>query len=1167
MLTFTVGYPLESITAKLGSSGNIDPGSSAALFATIFPLNATNGSYEWKITEGSEYAELVGDDTVKIKSDATLGATVKVKAVAGAISSNEITIIVGTPINTLTISSQAPAILDRGGNYPLTLTATPEEATLTAVEWKVTEGAAYASVVNRVLLIAHNTPAGTKVTLHAASGSITSNTLSYTVGVKLEDITVSLGGVTNVEPGASAAVSTVLTPDNATDRDVTWVFDEGGTYATITSGALTVNADAPVGAKITFHAVIGEVESDSLTVTVGIPPEKITISLGGVTNVDPGASATASATLEPGNASEIPLTWVIDAGADYATLTDGVLTVKSAAPVGAKITFHAEYGAVESAPLTVTVGIPPEKITISLDGVTSVEPGASAEVSATLEPGNASEVSLTWQIDEGGLYATLTGGVITVKSTAPIGATVTFHAEYGEVKSAPLTVTVGVPVTGVTISAPSTDIVKGTTAELDVSFTPGNASQVPVLWQVTVNNEATEYASVSKNNVLSVSASAPTGTVIKVVAVAGGVTSNELSFTVGATQEEINASRYFLSLSHSTLKVDTKGLTAPVLSGYVYNANFDTVTDKAIVYSITEGAQYLQLVQSGNTCTFVAKGHGRATVTATIPGTAETATVAIDVIVPPDAIDLPAVFLERTNINYAFSMVDPDTGAAESLPFVPVVRGESQLAYCTDYTVNFLDANGKMGDEVAVYENGAITFKTTGKVTVIVTSRSGSHVEATTAYTFDINTGYNVYNFVELQQRISSKDYDGQIVNMVVLEKPVPQYETSYPYGYDMVPPSALYDLDAKYAHLAEGAESEEEGKKLVAAAIVREILRGSKEEYGTTSNRIQAINKSVWINGNGHKIDASQLRVYTRVEQAAYEAVYKPESPVPYIGEMFSAIPWGDPEESTEPCAAHTVRFYNIEVVGNCPIDFTGDKEDADVFGCFTTGISVGALIDSTTDYYVTCDNIKASGYRIGIYISKAVGDSKISNLSAYNCYASGLQIDSSHLIIENMTFGKSGACAVEISPGRCHKAGILENETTRVTFAGSINASENLSDGNTEYFKYYMMLGTPIPNVIAYNLSDAMMNETQRSHILNEKGEYNFISLLVNDISTFASNDSEVKYPAYQAGGIIDVSQLTDTVNTTHQYITMDIKAEIPGMGIQTVGRAIFYNMNYGK
>ena len=38
---------------------------------------------------------------------------------------------------------------------------------------------------------------------------------------------------------------------------------------------------------------------------------------------------------------------------------------------------------------------------------------------------------------------------------------------------------------------------------------------------------------------------------------------------------------------------------------------------------------------------------------------------------------------------------------------------------------------------------------------------------------------------------------------------------------------------------------------------------------------RIQAVNKGLWVNGNKHKIDVSQLRIYTLAEYEAYAQKY----------------------------------------------------------------------------------------------------------------------------------------------------------------------------------------------------------------------------------------------------------------------------------------------------
>ena len=81
-----------------------------------------------------------------------------------------------------------------------------------------------------------------------------------------------------------------------------------------------------------------------------------------------------------------------------------------------------------------------------------------------------------------------------------------------------------------------------------------------------------------------------------------------------------------------------------------------------------------------------------------------------------------------------------------------------------------------------------------------------------------------------------------------------------------------------------------------------------------------------------------------------------------------------------------------------------------------------------------------------------------------------------------------------------------------------------------------------------------------------MNGNGQFIFVSLLFNNLSTLEQNHSVVEYPAYQAGGIINLAELpTSGFDTEHHFIQMDIMAEIPGMGVQKVGTAFFYNHHY--
>lgn len=1176
-ITFTVSVPVESVSVSAGNVKNILAGQSIVLNYTVAPEGAQS-DVVWTITEGAD-AALMSGNVLVVNANAVTGTIVRVKASVGNVSSEELVFTIGYPLDTIVISAGVTNVL-AGTSTQVNVTIDPSNATNANYSLVfVNDCDDYASISGNVITVSEKALTGDVIEVKAVAGDIESNVIKYVVGYPLESLTATILGSTNVNPGSTVQLSATLKPSNATNGEYQWIVTEGVDSAEIVENSLTVKNDAQINTQIKVKAVAGNVSSNELVINVGTPIETLTITSNAPVILERGGSYRVALSATPSNASLNAVEWVVSEGADFISIVDGLLVVEKDVPAGSTVKFHAASGSILSNELSFTVGIKLESITISLgETSTNVEPGNSRVISALLNPTNASDTQIKWVIDTNAEYATISGGVITVAANAPIGAEITFHAEIGDVESNSLTITVGTPITAIEISTlASCDIVKGDKAVLNLALTPTNASTSLVTWIIT---EGSDYASIS-NNVLSISKTAPTGSKVTIKAVVGNIESNELEFNVLPTQEEINATNYVISLSSNNVTVDKNGSNSPIIVGTVYNMNFEEVKDVEILYSVTDGGQFLTLNQDGNNCSFLADGHGNATVTATISGTTAKATVSVSVIVPPEAIDLPEMFKERTDIVYSFSMINPDTSESEKLPFEPVVRG-SALS-CKDYTVTFMHSNGTTGDEVAVYENGCITFKQTGKVTVIVSSKSGSQVEVqSTPYNFDINEGYNVYDFVDLQTKVMRDGYNGKPINLVVLEKPVANYATSYKYGYDMVPMSALYDLEAKYAHLKEGDDN-----KKVTAAIINEILNGS-EDYGTNvfgegnGNRIVAFNRSLWINGNNHRIDASQMPVFSLDGYQTYLEVYGKIAVDPNVYELISVRPFYFDEEQIAEAdkegvtmgVAHSVKLYNIDVVGNCAVDFSGDRNDYTIVGCYTQGINVGVAerFPYTTDYYVDFNNITASQFDAGIRIADAVGDSKVSNVHAYNCYSNGIRVMSSIVKLENMTFSSCGAFAIEISPKKSNVAGVNENENTKVTIAGTIDVSENLNDGHSVYFEnYQVMPGVTVPTIIELNVQQ--YTASQQTHLKNEINQFNFVSLIMINTSKIGPdpntylNFSEVHYPSYQDGGIIDISAIKDgEINTTHQFITMDVIAPIGGQNIN-VGKAIFFNMNYGK
>ena len=741
---------------------------------------------------------------------------------------------------------------------------------------------------------------------------------------------------------------------------------------------------------------------------------------------------------------------------------------------------------------------------------TTVNPGKTVTFSSVLKDGE--EVSTpnntTYSITEGADYATISGNTLTVNENVPNNAEIKVVAKSGDVTSNTVVVTVVKPLSALNISADkSGEVDRGTFINLSVTKTP-DYSEGTVSWVV--------------ENKLFINGDAIGGTVIKVKAVCGTVESNVLTFTVKLNQQELNNSSYIVVFDDESVVLDKNGLSSPTLNVTVYNGNYEEVTDQIIDYVVLEGDEFLSISQDGNACALTAIGHGTATVKATIRGTSIAETATVNVIVPPTAINLPEVLRERPNHNYSFSAKNPSTNEAYTLPFETTVVGDN---VCTDTTVSFTHADGTTGDSVATYANSSITFLKEGLVTVTVTSNSGSRYETSVSYTFDVNNGYNVSTFEELVAIANDPAYTGSLpINLVVTKKPVGADKT---YGYDLVPATAL--------------------------------LAKADQSFGDVidvKNTVRFINKGVIINGNFHKIDASELRVPTSEEITTNGGSWGEHNA---LVEIFPAV--RDNASST----AYKVELYNLTVIGNCPIDFETTSHKPG--GVYNRGIMIGSLNDGAypANYYLTAKNVQAEAFRAGMRLLHIV-DGRMDNTKVDNCFGNGLEIGGSILTLNNTTYGACGATGIEIVPEQSNMAGLNRNMNQQVTYAGSVELTFlNNFYNPTKYMQNYKAVGDyTVPIILNAAITDpanALTNK-QVEHFMNTEGFVGFVTFKFHDIGSGTPNTSEIIYPGFQAGGIINARDLpTDGVDTTHEYIELDVV--VTGLG--NAGKAYFYNLNY--
>ena len=731
----------------------------------------------------------------------------------------------------------------------------------------------------------------------------------------------------------------------------------------------------------------------------------------------------------------------------------------------------------------------------------SAFPGEVVQFSTELV-GDQIDVEIIYEIKSGAEYATINNeGLLTIKEDAPAGKEISVVSKTEDKISNSVKVKTLKKLESIVLSAESKDIVVGNSIVLNTTLQPSDAYVESVRYEVIEGQEACSMV----NNLLVVSQHAAVDTIIKVKAVAGTVESNVLEFKVISGKSQ----GLFLSLSNSVLTVDKFAGSAVLLEAKILDSDVNIVTDKKVIFEVIEGSEYLEISYDNNICSFNALGHGTAVVRATIEGTKYTQTAQINVIVPPSALELHDVFEDRVGYEYNFSNKD-------ALAFPIEIIGEKA---CEEVSVSFKDELGNIGDEVAVYnaETKEITFKTTGKVTVTVSSISGSRKEVNASYTFNINDGINVYTFEQLKATLESSSYNGEIVNIVVLEKP----ETdaySYEYGYDLVPSFALKSASEQtFANL-------------------------TSERLGC----IRVMNKNVYLNGNQHKIDLTNVRNFSSQE--------------------CTTLGWGDNQMNPALLISHDkgglqldVKLYDLTVLGNCSIDYKGDLSGKTPVGAYSRGIQIGDDYQQPSQlsaYYLDMENVTVGQFNTGMRIYHVVNNGLAKNINVYNCFGNGIESYANIMTFENMTYGLCGAAGIELTPNYDTSAGTSFDQPQQITFAGSISTT-NFSNGNSLYMQNFNAMGYSVIQILQGVF--AQYSEEVLSNVRNEKGEFVFISFIFNDLSTMEMNNSKYEYKNIDGAGIVNINNLTG-VDTTHKYIEVNVV-----VGNYPVGTVLVYNYNY--
>lgn len=250
--------------------------------------------------------------------------------------------------------------------------------------------------------------------------------------IKLEKIEVK--GDTKLLVGESGSLEAFLTPENTSDKKITWKSDNPDIISVNNNGEL--KAISKGKAKITVTSEKGV----STTIDVGsyIAIESLEISPKEMT-IEKGKTGKLKLNINPSDADSNGIIWS-SSDNNIATVENGLITAKGNGEV--KITAKSVNGKTAYANITVNE-IYAESIELNKDTL-SLAAGKTSKITGNISPKNTSDKTITWSSSNSEV-ATVSDGKVTAKSRG--NAVITATTSNGKTATLIVSVTEKAPVT------------------------------------------------------------------------------------------------------------------------------------------------------------------------------------------------------------------------------------------------------------------------------------------------------------------------------------------------------------------------------------------------------------------------------------------------------------------------------------------------------------------------------------------------------------------------------------------------------------------------------------------------------------------------------------------------------------------------------------------------
>ncbi|MFR0558794.1 Ig-like domain-containing protein [Pseudoscardovia radai] len=705
--------PVSALTIS-GDGHSVDADATLQLTAAATPSNATDKAVTWYSSDSTiAYVDANGLVTGIQPGSATITAV----SASNVTASYDVT-VTGTghidpnPVQSVTLNKDSLSVVE-GGSDALAATVTPSDASNQKITWTSADPS-IATVYASTGAVRGVKAGTTTVTATAPSGASATATVKVTSkdAVAATSVTFTAdsavtldqwGGATlTLTEGGSHKVGATVSPENTTDKTLTWTSSNPTVASVSADGTVTGNMAGYASVYAKCGGVSGYLFVVANSTSGAVPVNGVEFEGDSAVQLNEGETHTYKTVIYPSDASNKTVTWKSSDPSVATVDANGTVTAVKAGT--ATITATSNNGEIKKGTVYVlhdsTKDVAVDSIALS-PATQQIAVGATGTLSASYSPSNATVTDAAWSsaapsvafVDSDGTVRGIKAGSTTITLTAG-GKTGTAVVTVGDGP------TPTVDVTSVTLDASSLSLTEGDTQTLTATILPTNATNKSLTW----TSSDPSVATVSRGVVTAVKA----GTATITARSANGKTATAAVTVTPKEPQRVPVTIVSLTPNPLALTEGTSGqLKAAVLP--------TNATDKSLTWASSDPS--VATVDANGTVTAVKAG--TATVTATASNGVKGEATVIVTAKTPEIVDVTSVTLTPNPLALT-------TGKAGTLTAVVLPTN------ATDKTLTWTSSDPSVA---TVDANGLVTAVKAGTATVTATASNGVKGEATVTVT------------------------------------------------------------------------------------------------------------------------------------------------------------------------------------------------------------------------------------------------------------------------------------------------------------------------------------------------------------------------------------------------------------------------------------------------